>query len=187
MNWTSRKPIENVKCIVETNTGCVFPAHCLNGTWWNTEKAFPVDGVVRWIVYPEGEESNSCIAPEVLLKYAWREYKEMKYVAKEESEKVKELRKLNKELTEDFNRTYKELMELRDSCAECKQYSEHEIKELQTKNHNLILEIEELREGAVSTGGGILKELLRENKRLKGYLKSFTQICEMANEMEMAV
>lgn len=54
MNWTSRKPIENVKCIVETNTGCVFPAHCINGTWWNTEKAFPIDGVTRWIVYPEG-------------------------------------------------------------------------------------------------------------------------------------
>ena len=73
MNWTSREPVENLKCIVETNTGCVFPAHVINGTWWNTEKAFPIDGVKRWIVYPEGEDPNDYIAPEVLLKYVMQE------------------------------------------------------------------------------------------------------------------
>ena len=73
MNWTSTyAPIEGVKYIVETE-GCVFPAHIIDGTWWNTEKGFPVDGVKRWIVYPEGEEPNDLVALEMLLKYAYRE------------------------------------------------------------------------------------------------------------------
>ena len=103
MNWTSQyAPIEGVKYIVETE-GCVFPAHIIDGTWWNTERGFPIDGVKRWIVYPEGEEPNNLIAPEMLLKYAYRECRELKEIAKEESEKVKQLRKLNKEMTEQFS------------------------------------------------------------------------------------
>ena len=58
MNWTTREAIEGLKCIVETNTGCVFPAQVINGVWWNTEKAFPIDGVRRWIPYPEGGNPN---------------------------------------------------------------------------------------------------------------------------------
>lgn len=97
MNRTSRKPIENVKCIVETNTGCVFPAHCINGTWWNTEKAFPIDGVTRWIVYPEGEAPNDYIAPEALLKYLMQAYRESQ-------NKLGTTRELNKKLCKEFSR-----------------------------------------------------------------------------------
>ena len=97
MNWTSRKPIENVKCIVETNTGCVFPAHYIKGTWWNTERAFPIDGVTRWIVYPEGEEPNDYIAPEALLKYLIQAYRESQT-------KLGFTRELNKKLCKEFSR-----------------------------------------------------------------------------------
>lgn len=97
MNWSSRKPIENVKCIVETNTGCVFPAHYIKGTWWNTEKAFPVDGVKRWIVYPEGEDPNDYIAPEALLKYLIQAYRESQT-------KLEFVRYLNKTLCKEFSR-----------------------------------------------------------------------------------
>lgn len=97
MNWTSRAPLGGVKCIVETNTGCVFPAHFINGVWWNTEKAFPVDGVTRWIVYPEGEEPNDYIAPEALLKYLMQAYRESQ-------NKLETTRELNKKLCKEFSR-----------------------------------------------------------------------------------
>ena len=113
MNWTSSyAPIEGVKYIVETE-GCVFPAHIINGTWWNTERGFPIEGVKRWIVYPEGEEPNDLIAPEMLLKYLYRDYMDLKEVAKGESEKVKVLRNLNKELTEEYNKLHKKHMDLK--------------------------------------------------------------------------
>lgn len=97
MNWTSRKPIENVKCIVETNTGSTFPAHYIKGTWWNTERAFPIDGVTRWVVYPEGEEPNDYIAPEALLKYVMQAYRESQH-------KLEFTRDLNKQLVKEFTR-----------------------------------------------------------------------------------
>lgn len=187
MNWTSEAPIEGVKCIVETEKGNTFPAQFVCGEWRGTEKSYIVERVKRWIIYPEDEGPNDFIDAEVLLKYAVRDYRKMKEIAKNESGKVKELRKLNKELTEEFNRIYKELMELRASCAESVRGKETEVNNLRTENRNLTLEIEELRQRDEASGSVSLKELQRENKRLKGYLKSFTQICEMANEMEMAV
>lgn len=101
MNWTSRAPIEGVKCIVETNTGCIFPAHNINGTWWNTEKAFPVDGVKRWIVFPEGEEPNDYIAPEVLLKYVMQAYRN-------DHSRLEATRELNKRLVKEYSRMKEE-------------------------------------------------------------------------------
>ena len=107
MNWTSRKPIENCKCIVETESGCVFPAHCINGTWWNTEKGFPVDGVKRWIVYPEGEDPNDYIAPEALLKYLMQEYKRDRAA-------LESVRELNKNLCSTYGKTKDENIKLKE-------------------------------------------------------------------------
>lgn len=147
MNWTSSyAPIEGVKYIVETE-GCVFPAHIINGTWWNTERGFPIEGVKRWIVYPEGEEPNDLIAPEMLLKYLYRDYMDLKEVAKGESEKVKVLRNLNKELTEEYNKLHKKHVDLQ---------TEIEGRSLADEQ-----EVENLR---------------KENKRLKGYLDCLTQV-----------
>lgn len=147
MNWTSSyAPIEGVKYIVETE-GCVFPAHIIDGTWWNTERGFPIDGVKRWIVYPEGEEPNDLIAPEMLLKYICRDYKNLKEVAKEESEKVTQLRKLNKELTEQYNKLHQKHMNLQANVQNRCSATEEEV------------------------------EVLRqENKKLKGLLECLTQV-----------
>ena len=100
MNWTSRTPIEGVKCIVETE-GCVFPAHYINETWWNTEKGFPIERVKRWVVYPEGEDPNDYIAPEVLLKYVMQSYRESQ-------SKLKAVKGLNQELCNTFSKVRKE-------------------------------------------------------------------------------
>ena len=134
MNWTSSyAPIEGVKYIVETE-GCVFPAHIIDGTWWNTERGFPIDGVKRWIVYPEGEEPNDLIAPEMLLKYAYRECRALKEIAKEESEKVKQLRKLNKELTEQFNKLHQKHINLQADIQNRCNATEEEVETLRQEN-----------------------------------------------------
>lgn len=114
MNWTSRQPLENVKCIVETNTGCVFPAHCIRGTWWNTEKAFPIDGVVRWIVYPEGEEPNDLIAPELLVKYLMQNYRE-------DHSKLEITRDLNKKLCTTYSKVKDENGKLKETNRKLKE------------------------------------------------------------------
>lgn len=137
MNWTSTyAPIEGVKYIVETE-GCVFPAHIIDGTWWNTEKGFPIDGVKRWIVYPEGEEPNDLVAPEMLLKYAYRECRTLKEIAKEESEKVKQLRKLNKELTEQYNNLHQKHMNLQTNVQNRCSATEEEVEALRRANKKL--------------------------------------------------
>ena len=137
MNWTSNHaPIEGVKYIVETE-GCVFPAHIINGIWWNTERGFPIDGVKRWIVYPEGEEPNDLIAPEMLLKYLVRDFKQMKEIAKEESEKVKQLRKLNKELTEQFNKLHQKHVNLQASVQSRCGATDEEVEMLRQENKKL--------------------------------------------------
>lgn len=134
MNWTSTyAPIEGVKYIVETE-GCVFPAHIIDGTWWNTEKGFPIDGVKRWIVYPEGEEPNDLIAPEMLLKYLIRDYKQLKEIAKEESEKVKQLRKLNMDLTKEYNNLHQKHMNLQADIQNRCNATEEEVEALRQEN-----------------------------------------------------
>ena len=137
MNWTStHAPIEGVKYIVETE-GCVFPAHIIDGTWWNTERGFPIDGVKRWIVYPEGEEPNDLIAPEMLLKYLIRDYKQLKEIAKEESEKVKQLRKLNMDLTKEYNNLHQKHMNLQADIQNRSSATEDEVETLRQENKKL--------------------------------------------------
>lgn len=137
MNWTSTyAPIEGVKYIVETE-GCVFPAHIIDGTWWNTERGFPIDGVKRWIVYPEGEEPNDLIAPEMLLKYLIRDYKQLKEIAKDESEKVKQLRKLNMDLTKEYNNLHQKHMNLQADIQTRCTATEEEVEALRRENKKL--------------------------------------------------
>lgn len=137
MNWTSTyAPIEGVKYIVETE-GCVFPAHIIDGTWWNTERGFPIDGVKRWIVYPEGEEPNDLVAPEMLLKYAYRECRALKEIAKEESEKVKQLRKLNMDLTKEYNNLHQKHMNLQADIQNRSTATEEEVEALRRANKKL--------------------------------------------------
>lgn len=126
MNWTSRAPLGGVKCIVETNSGCVFPAHFINGVWWNTEKAFPVDGVTRWIVYPEGEEPNDYIAPEALLKYVMQAYRESQ-------QKLELTRDLNKQLVKEFTRMKAEYEQMKAECTQLRK----QVRKGRTLQNNL--------------------------------------------------
>lgn len=102
-----------MKCIIETETGCVFPAHCINGTWWNTEKGFVVEGVKRWIIYPEGEEPNDYIAPEVLNKYLIRSYNEA-------HAKLQATRDLNKKLCSTYGKVKDENVKVKEKNRELK-------------------------------------------------------------------
>ena len=196
MNWTSQyAPVEGVKYIVETE-GCVFPAHIIDGTWWNTERGFPIDGVKRWIVYPEGEEPNDLVAPEMLLKYAYRECRALKEIAKEESEKVKQLRKLNKELTEQFNKLHQKHMNLQtDIQNRCSATEEVEVLRLQNKNLTIELAnvkrrcsiLADDKERDIERGvrkDETVKILLKENARLKRFLKCVAKVCEVLKEQE---
>lgn len=125
MNWTSGKPVEGVKCIVETE-GCVFPAHCINGTWWNTEKGFVIEGVRRWIVYPEGEEPNDYIPPEVLLKHLMKAYRENR-------DRLDTTRDLNRKLCSTYAKTKEENNKLKETNRKMKS----ELKESREKSQKL--------------------------------------------------
>lgn len=113
MNWTSRTPIDSAKCIVETESGCVFPAHCINGTWWNTEKGFVIEGVKRWIIYPEGEEPNDYVAPEVLLKYVMQAYRN-------DHSKLEATRDLNRKLCSTYGKVKDENTKLKERNSKLK-------------------------------------------------------------------
>lgn len=184
MNWTSREPIEGVECIVETNTGCVFPAHYIKGTWWNTQKAFPIEGVERWIVYPEGEEPNDLPAPEVLLKWAYKEQKNLKEIAKGESEKVKSLRTLNKQLTEQFNALHTRHMNLQANIQSHNYASDEELERLRQLNKTLLETCKDLKLKAENAKNDEIKRLQKENSRLRGYLKSLGHIFKTVMDME---
>lgn len=103
----------------------------------------------RWIVYPEGEEPNDLIAPEMLLKYLIRDYKQLKEIAKEESEKVKQLRKLNMDLTKEYNNLHQKHMNLQTNVQNRCSATEEEVEALR-----------------------------QENKKLKGFLECLTQVYE---------
>lgn len=106
MNWTSREPIEGMRCIVRTIDEKLFPAIWKEGAWWHSKFNFEIADVCRWIVYPGTENENlaSCIPDEVLLRYAIRDYRA-------EAAKVDGLRKLNKDL-------YSECVRLKKICCE---------------------------------------------------------------------
>ena len=197
MNWTSTyAPIEGVKYIVETE-GCVFPAHIIDGTWWNTERGFPIDGVKRWIVYPEGEDPNDLVAPEMFLKYLIRDYKQLKEIAKEESEKVKQLRKLNMDLTKEYNNLHQKHMNLQADIQNRCSATEEEVEMLRLQNKNLTIELANVKrrcsiladdkERDIERGvrkDETVKLLLKENARLKKFLKCVTKVCEVLKEQE---
>ena len=100
MHWTKLEPIEGLKCIVRTDMQKLFPAVYQNGTWWHSDFEFEIRDVCTWIPYPdrqpEYESLKDDVPAEVLMKYLVRDYRV-------EQEKVKQLRKLNGQLTKAYN------------------------------------------------------------------------------------
>jgi hypothetical protein len=188
MNWTTTEPVSGVKYIVETNTGSIFPAHVINGTWWNYEKAFPIEGARRWIVYPDGGNVNDEIPIEVLFKYLHRDFKNMKEIAKQESAKVKQLKNLNKELVEDYNKLYEENKRLEDEVFKKDVEHQKEMEKLYEMIHQLSNERDRLKEQQTVPVNqpDPSKELLRENKQMKAFLRSIMNTCDTVRELEIA-
>lgn len=83
----------------------------------------------------------------MLLKYAYRECKNLKEIAKEESEKVTQLRKLNKDLTDAYNKLHQKHMNLQANVQNRCSATEEEVEALR-----------------------------QENKKLKGLLECLTQV-----------
>ena len=194
MKWTTFDPVEGQKYIVETNTGCVFPAHVINGTWWNYERAFPIDGVTRWIPYPVGGSANDDIPVEVLFKYVCRDFKNMKEIAKGESEKVGILKDLNKQLVSDCNALCDEIKQLKQELANKESNHEEEVKKLYDLIHEISAERDALKEQVKQQGQFKVqseqevssKELIRENKQMKAFLRSIMNTCDTMRELEIA-
>lgn len=188
MKWTTFDPVEGQKYIVETNTGCVFPAHVINGTWWNYERAFPIDGVTRWIPYPAGGSANDDIPVEVLFKYVCRDFKNMKEIAKGESEKVKTLKGLNKQLVTDCGKLYDEVKRLKEELANKDSDHEEDMKKLYDLIHEISAERDALKEQVKNQEpqSAPSQELIRENKQMKAFLRSIMNTCDTVRELEIA-
>ena len=184
MNWTSREPIEGVKCIVETTNDRVFEAYNIKGTWWNIYRTAIIEGVKRWIVYPEGEDPNDLPAPEVLLKWAYKEQKNLKEIAKGESAKVRSLRTLNMQLTNQFNDLHKRHMNLQANIQSHNYASDEELERLRQLNKTLLETCKDLKLKSENAKNEEIKRLQKENSRLKGYLKSLGHIFKTVMDME---
>ena len=188
MNWTTAEPVNGVKYIVETSNGSIFPAHIINGTWWNSEKAFPIEGVRRWILYPDGGSANDEIPVEILFKYVCRDFKEMKRIAKEESEKVVQLKRLNKALVSDCGKLCDDIKELKEAISAKNDKHQKELENLYELMRNIARERDELNELVTKAQSqpDSSSELLRENKQMKAFLGSIMNTCDIVRGLGIA-
>ena len=85
-----------------------------------------MDGVTRWIVYPEGEEPNDYIAPEALLKYVMQAYRESQ-------QKLELTRDLNKQLVKEFTRMKAEYEQMKAECIQLRK----QVRKGRTLQNNL--------------------------------------------------
>ena len=164
---------------MRTDTQRLFPAYWENGGWWHSHTETEIFNVCTWVVYPErcpkNEDKNPDIPKEVLLKYAVRDYRKMKEIAKGESDKVTELKKLNKNLVTEYNTlltNYRELKrksELNASIAEAKlekkRVKNRELAEKLGKAMDKLSAMEEERVGKLKSEIGQLKQELIDTRK----------------------
>lgn len=81
MNWTTRKPIDGVWCLVRTSHGAHVSAVFKNG-YWQFRNGAEVENVTHWIIYPDFdapyddvETLNNDVPSEILLKYLCKQRK----------------------------------------------------------------------------------------------------------------
>ena len=164
---------------MRTDTQRLFPAYWENGGWWHSHTETEIFNVCTWVVYPErcpkNEDKNPDIPKEVLLKYAVRDYRKMKEIAKGESDKVTELKKLNKNLVTEYNTlltNYRELKrksELNASIAEAKlekkRVKNRELAEKLGKAMDKLSAMGEERVGKLKSEIGQLKQELIDTRK----------------------
>jgi crossover junction endodeoxyribonuclease RuvC len=112
----------------------------------------------------------------------------MKEIAKQESEKVKQLKSLNKELVEDYNKLYEENKRLEDEVFKKDVEHQKEMEKLYEMIHQLSNERDRLKEQQTVPVNqpDPSKELLRENKQMKAFLRSIMNTCDTVRELEIA-
>lgn len=125
----------------------------------------------RWTAYPTGEDANDYVAPEVLLKYVVRELKQVKEIANGESEKVKELKKLNKSLVTEYNTLLLAHRELQHKSGQKEFIAEAKLEKKRVENRELIEKIQKLKEKSENGNPERVEKLLNEVEQLKEELK----------------
>lgn len=114
----------------------------------------------------------------------------MKEIAKGESEKVKQLKKLNKELVSEFNSLYRENEEIRKQLANKDIEKQEEMKDLYKLINEISAERDELKkrlsESQPKAKATSSAKLLRENKQMKAFLRSIMNTCDTMRELEIA-
>lgn len=175
MNWSKESPLEGVKYIVRTETQKLFPAFYEKGGWWHSEGQFEIFNVCTWILYPnrqvKNESQNSDVPVEVLMKYLVRDFKRMKEIAKGESEKVKELKKLNKSLVTEYNTLLMAHRELQKKSGQSAFIAEAKLEAKRVENRELNLKLEKLKGKSEGGNPERMEKLLKENEQLKEELK----------------
>lgn len=175
MNWSKSTPLEGVKYIVRTDTQNLFPAYWEQGGWWHSGSGTEIFNVCTWIIYPEryskSEDRKPEVPKEVLLKYAVRNYREMKEIAKGESEKVKELKKLNKNLVMKYNALLTSYRELRRKSELNASITEAKLEKKRVENRELAEKLVRLREKSDDINPERMEKLIKENEQLKEELK----------------
>lgn len=175
MNWTKTTPLEGVKYIVRTDKQRLFPAFWEKGGWWHSEGEFEIFNVCTWIIYPERQTGNELQNPdvpiEVLMKYLVRDFKQMKEIAKGESEKVKELKKLNKSLVTEYNALLLAHRELLHTSGQKEFVAESKLQKKRAENRELIEKLQKLKEKMESENSERVEKLLKEIEQLKEELK----------------
>lgn len=114
----------------------------------------------------------------------------MKEIAKGESEKVKQLKKLNKEIVSDYGKLFDEIKSLKEELAGKDKYYEGEMKKLYSLMHEVSAERDVLKEQNKgqhrASSPELSKDLLRENKQMKAFFRSIMNTCDTVRELEIA-
>lgn len=145
-----------------------------------------MDPVPYW-----GGGENDDIPIEVLFKYVCRDFKNMKRIAQEESEKVSQMKKLNREVVSECNRLIEENKELKLELAMKDNERSEEMDNLYRMVNELTKERDELKarleeRTQVESHSEPSKDLLRENKQMKAFLRSIMNTCDTVRELEIA-
>lgn len=175
MNWTKSTPLAGVKYIVRTDTQKLFPAFFEKGGWWHSEGKFEIFNVCSWVIYPDRqvdhESQNPDVPVEVLMKYLVRDFKKMKEIAKGESEKVKELKKLNKDLVMEYNSLLTRHRELMHKTEFDASIAEAKLEKKRVVNRELARKLGEAMEKLATVEEERMGKLQKENEQLKEELK----------------
>lgn len=135
-----------------------------------------------------GGNANDEIPVEVLFKYVCRDYKNMKEIAQGESEKVKTLKGLNKQLVTDCGKLYDEVKKLKEELANKDSDHEEDMKKLYDLIYEISAERDALKEQIKNQEpqSAPSQDLIRENKQMKAFLRSIMNTCDTMRELEIA-